>query len=273
MHSHAERWLVAKKVDSEDPNLLALNGVHGGKFLLSSDEDWRNLHKNIVRDSLEGNRNFLVESKTPVFKLFFDIDFAHATLGLPYILEVLLPAILTGVEAAVDSKHAVVYQDIIVASSPSKPKKELTKTGVHLHWQQMALKDQLSNEHRVQPAVNPDTAMAIRASVLECLAALPDEGLNFSEVVDEAVLKKNGIRMLFSSKSSPCQDCSAAKRKASKEHPCEQQPKAVSFWKCTCPGCMQARRQCKVSSAGVMPCPPKIALHLTLVPNDAACVL
>ncbi len=257
MQSHAERWLLGKKAVSEDPNLLSLNGVHGGKFLLSSDEDWKTLHKNIVRDRLEGNRNFLVESKTPVFKLFFDIDFAHATLGLPYILQVLLPAILTGVEAAMDSNYAVAYQDIIVASSPSKPKKELTKTGVHLHWQQMALKDQCSNEHRVQPAVNPDTAMAIRASVLECLAGLPDEGLNFSEVVDEAVLKQNGIRMLFSSKSSPCTQCSTAKRKASKDHPCEQQPKAVSFRRCTCPGCMQARQQCKVSSAGVMACNAK----------------
>lgn len=254
MHSHAERWLVSKKAEDREPNLLALNGVHGGKFHLPDDGDWGCLHRLIVRDHLEGNRNFLVESKTPVFKLFLDIDFAHSHLGEAYILQQLLPAIAQGVSHAFLPQ--VVYQDIIVALSPPKPRKELTKTGVHLHWQQVAVRDSINGEQVVQPAVNVESAMGIREAVLRALAGLPDAGLNFKEVVDEAVLKKNGIRMLFSSKSSPCTDCLAAKRTAMKEHPCEAEPKAASFWRCSCAACQRARTHCKVTP------PPKIAMHV-----------
>lgn len=260
MQSHAERWLASKTSESStEPNLLALNGVHGGKFLLAED-DWAHLHRLIVRDSLEGNRNFLVESKTPVFKLFFDIDFAHSTLGLPYILKTLLPAIFRGVQRALDT--TVLCQEAILAVSPAKPKKELTKTGVHLHWQRILLSDGASKQHWVQPAVDSDSAMAIRAAVLEELAELQDEGLSFSEVVDEAVLKKNGIRMLYSSKSAPCSECLAAKRQAIREHPCQLQPKAVSFWRCSCPGCLQACKQCKVKRL------PLLFLHALKIDNQ-----
>lgn len=249
-HSHAETFLRSKRHVSgqAEPNLLALNGVHGGKFYLQTDEEWQSLRKAVARDHFEGNRNFLVEHKTPVFKLFFDIDFAHLKLGMQYVLKTLLPIILAGVAAALDPD--IVYQDVIVTASPPKPKGELTKTGIHLHWQSMAVKDQVSSSHRVQPAVDSITAMAIRASVLHSLSSLPDEGLQFDDVVDKSVLGKNGIRMLFSSKSAPCSLCQTANRKVAKDHPCQAGGKE-SFWRCSCPGCLQARAAMQVCLANI----------------------
>ena len=250
MPSHAETFLASHTCTSSDElNLVALNSVHGGKFQLPSDEDWRGLQKAVGRDKFEGNRNFLVEHKTPVFKLFFDIDFAHGSLGLGYVLDTLLPAILSGTAAAVDCQ--VLFQDVIVAVSPPKPKGQLVKTGVHLHWHQISLAGQAAP---VSMAVDSASAMAIRASVLHSLSQLPDAGLNMEDVVDERVLKQNGIRLLFSSKCEPCSLCLAARRDASKQHPCRESPKAASFWRCTCPPCLEARKFCQV-------CPIHSSIH------------
>ncbi|KAK9816124.1 hypothetical protein WJX74_005572 [Apatococcus lobatus] len=241
MPSHAERLLASKRCESASQlNLVALNG---GKFLLEDDSDWQALRKAVARDQFEGNRNFLVEHKTPVFRLFFDIDFAHATLGMDYVTGTLLPGILEGVGAAID-KH-VLYQDVIVAASPPKAKGELTKTGVHLHWFRVAVRDVSTEHHLVELAVDSETAMAIRASVLHALKKLPDVGLNLEDVVDERVLKQNGIRMLYSQKCAPCDRCQAAKRDASKQSPCECSPKSASFWRCGCTGCARAKALCK----------------------------
>lgn len=248
MPSEAERLLAPKACSSaRDCNLVLLSG---GKFLLEADEDWEALRAAAARDFRVGARNFLVEYKTPVFKLFFDIDFAHATLGLEYVLQTLLPCILEGVGDAIDKE--VVYQDVIIATSPAKPKGELTKTGVHLHWHQLAVNDLTIPEHTVQLAVDSDSALAVRASVLHRLRRLPDEGLDFDAVVDDSVLKRNGLRLLFSSKCLPCDRCLAVRRQAGKDHPCQATPRAASMWACACPGCSSAKNACKVG--------PEIAL-------------
>lgn len=262
MPSHAEKLLASKRCESaSELNLVALNG---GKFLLGEDSEWEALRKAVARDRFEGNRNFLVEHKTPVFKLFFDIDFAHASLGMDYVTGTLLPGILEGVGAAID-KH-VLWQDVIVAASPPKPKGELTKTGVHLHWFQVAVNDLSTEQHLVELAVDAETAMAIRASVLHTLKKLPDVGLNLEDVVDERVLKQNGIRMLYSQKCAPCDRCQTARRDASRQSPCECVPKAASFWRCGCSGCTRAKAQCKVSSVEALPHPhesPSLSLIST----------
>ncbi len=243
MPSHAERLLASRRCESaRELNLVALNG---GKFLLDDDAQWQALRKAVARDRVEGNRNFLVEHKTPVFKMFFDIDFAHATLGMDYVTGTLLPGIMEGVEAAIDKE--VLFQEVIVTASPPKPKGGLTKTGVHLHWFQVAVQDLSSGRHLVEMAVDAESAMAVRASVLHSLRKLPDVGLSLDDVVDERVLKQNGMRMLFSQKCAPCDKCLVAKRDAVRRAPCEQTPKAASFWHCACPGCARAKAICKVT--------------------------
>ena len=242
MQSHAERFLVDKACASPaDLNLVALNG---GKYCLKTDQQWDGLRRAVHRDCVEGRRNFLVEHKTPVFKLFFDIDFAHATLGLEYVLDTLLPCILQGVEDALDTP--VVFQDVLVATSPPKQKGELTKTGVHIHWLQLEVTDASKGRQRVHMAVDMMSALAVRESVLNQLGSLPDQGLDFKEVVDERVLKQNGIRMMYSQKCSPCEQCLSSKRQAARDHPCTSDPKAVSFWRCRCSGCTQAKAACRV---------------------------
>lgn len=245
--SSAERFLADKACSSPaDANLVALNG---GKYCLQDDQQWDDLRKAVHRDYLDGRKNFLVEHKTPVFKLFFDIDFAHASLGLDYVLDTLLPAILQGVEDALQAD--VVSQEIIVATSPAKPKGGLTKTGVHIHWVNACVKGPTGTDQHAPMAVDSLAAMAIRASVLHRLGQLPDQGLDFGEVVDERVLKQNGIRMMYSHKCSPCEQCLAGKRQAAREHPCVSEPKAASFWRCSCSGCTQAKAFCKVRNASV----------------------
>lgn len=243
MTSWAEKFLASKACSSAaDLNLVALNG---GKFCLESDADWDSLRKAAARDYVTGNRNFLVEHKTPVFRLFFDIDFVHATLGLDYVLETLLPGILQGVEDAIDRQ--VHFQDVIVATSPAKTiKGGLIKTGVHIHWHRISVQDPSIANHLVQMAVDPASAMAIRASVLHRLHLLPEQGLNLEDVVDERVLKQNGIRMMYSQKCSPCDQCLVGKRDASRHHPCTCSPKTASFWRCQCPECELAKVYFKV---------------------------
>ncbi|KAK9827059.1 hypothetical protein WJX74_004950 [Apatococcus lobatus] len=246
MPSEAEKLLASKACASaKDCNLVSLSG---GKYLLQAEEDWSALRAAAARDFVAGARNFLVEYKTPVFKLFFDIDFAHATLGLDYVLQTLLPRILEGVAGAIDKQ--VVYQDVIIATSPAKPKGELTKTGVHLHWHQLAVDDLTIQSHQVQLAVDSESALAIRASVLHELRQLPDVGLDFDAVVDDSVLKRNGLRLLFSSKCLPCDQCMAVRKQAGKDHPCEAAPRAASMWACDCPGCRAARNACKAGQRG-----------------------
>ena len=235
MKSHADLLLQSKRVSDNSYNLLSTSN---GKFLLPDDSDWKDLRAALALDHEQRLPNFLVESKTEVFPFFLDIDFAHPSLGLPFVEGPLLTSILWGVADAVSPVFPVIGQQVLVAVAPPKAVKAGTKTGVHLHWQWI----RLEFGRKVHLACSCATAVAIREKIMRRLSQLPTQKppLNMDDVVDRRVLEQNGCRMLFSGKSTPCGDCRKLFKTLAKQFPCERPGDKLPTWKCPCASCRTA---------------------------------
>lgn len=252
MRSCADQLLSSKRVTNPPFNLLSTSN---GKFQLDTDQDWIDLRNALAKDYRQGSRNFLVESKTPVFPFFLDIDFAHPTLRLEFVEGPLMSRIMRGVADALSPVLPVTSQQVLVAAAPPKSTKDgMVKTGVHLHWQWV----RINEGRKVHLACTPETAMGIRAVILDQLSAMPaqDPPLKLEDVVDPRVLDKNGCRMLFSGKSTPCEPCRRLRRDSAKELPCQSPEGKLPTWRCRCPNCCSIEARVRVSPLHRPPLPP-----------------
>lgn len=141
-----------------------------------------NLYVNAL---LRGEKLYVVETKTPTFKLFFDIDARYS--GDP-------EAALDELKCLVEALHALVIQfwDIvdpiaIACTAPVKHDGDSFKVGVHVHF----------------PGViaNAPIAMAFRSFALEHLKEHPLSAVNeLDDILDACVFKANGLRLAYSGK-------------------------------------------------------------------------
>lgn len=146
--------------------------------------------KGVVRRRVE-RLPCVVERRTPVFRMFFDLD-AHMDEALaaallagewPPGVHTVLRTIIGAVLGTYERSSAVV---VCIADSP-KPKGDLVKLGIHLTFDDVF--------------VNAATARAVRDLVLERLADVPNPFANeYDAIVDEAVFKGSGMRLPWSAK-------------------------------------------------------------------------
>ena len=150
---------------------------------------------------------FVVEKKTPVFRMFFDLDMrTERPLDDEAILE-----FSRDIRAAVAEFYgdASLTTTVCLADSSNwDPKTRSWKTGAHLIWPDVA-------------TVSAD-ALRCREHVLDALKKKDTTKSQFTTsletVVDKCVLEKNGMRMIGSHKLVPCGACGSSA--ANKGRPC-----------------------------------------------------
>ena len=175
--------------------LLIPDNIHGSWLTEYTKELQRGVH------SL-----FFAERKTPVFRMHFDLDFNQpAPVTLDYIEMLARDAnkVFRGFFPDMGADSAT--WRVLVLTAPPKP---VEKDGVH------SVK---SGSHLIWPALHVDQAIALqlRLNLLDHIRRTwppRDPGSNpYDDIVDETVLKSNGLRMYGSDKASKCTDCKRAR--------------------------------------------------------------
>lgn len=125
----------------------------------------------------------VVELRTPVFKLFLDLDIKTAGGS-----DLQFDAVMAALQARAAAFFDVEQPRAIVCTTPPRQADGVVKAGRHVVWTNIQ--------------ATSATAMAFRACVVEDLeAALPGACTKpWASVVDACVFQANGIRMAFSAK-------------------------------------------------------------------------
>ena len=144
---------------------------------------------------------FFTERRTPVFRMHFDLDFTQPTVvTLEYLSSMAKAA--TDVFRPFFPKLASTAQEFttVILTAPPKPVRnsETVQTGVksgcHLMWPWLY--------------VDQGIALQLRLNLVEHLTrtwpSRDNDSNPYSDVVDESVLKGNGLRMYGSHKASKC---------------------------------------------------------------------
>lgn len=139
-----------------------------------------------------GQRPCVVETRTPVFRLFVDLDARWATAHAPSAAARMRP-VFDRLHAVVRAGFPGVETDMVVcATQPKAEGAEVTKAGFHVHWPGVL--------------VEAPTARAFREAALEALAEVPIADVaglvspDWAAVVDSAVFKGAGLRMPWAAK-------------------------------------------------------------------------
>jgi hypothetical protein len=211
LSTRLSEWLKPFRLSNDGNGELATHFSYAGAKYIIPDEKhkrWLQLyaHEMVTRASL-----FFVEKKTPIFRMHFDLDMIQPV--APSADEVMQ---LTTLMCAVMRTFYPVLKDdkedkrfmCIILSAASMPKRGwptaedpdgpyVQKTGYHLIWPFLF--------------VNQEQALRLREA---CIAAANTHigarqpPMNpFSDVIDETVLLKNGLRMIGSDKLDACSTC------------------------------------------------------------------
>jgi hypothetical protein len=167
--------------------LLDGGNIHIPKSMMSTFE------ANYATDIVAGNKNYVVELRTPVFKYYIDVDiFDHEFYDGPK-----LRKIVDRIQKALSNFFKY---DVYVCTSPPKDvvkdKQHYIKTGVHLIWPDVF--------------VTQEIALFLRQFIIQYLRKKfgpRSETNSWEDVIDETVYIKNGLRMIGSYKASICKLC------------------------------------------------------------------
>lgn len=197
LKTKTRRWFSANGccIRGHDERIITHLLLDGGKMHVD-DSKSEEFFKVYEEDMDAGIHNFISENKTPVFRLFFDLDFHDAK----PIVGTRLDACVRVIHAAVASFFPGADSTVVVSEAPTKNKEVnktvYVKTGVHLNFPHLH--------------VSKAAAMKVRKGVLQKLEKQfgkrhADDP--WHKVVDDCVFKANGLRMIGSSKMVPCVAC------------------------------------------------------------------
>jgi hypothetical protein len=138
-----------------------------------------------------GEACFVVERRTPVFKLFADLDWTRTEAPSPELWLQLLRVVVDAVRRARGGPPFVM---LACLAAPKPDPAGGVRVGAHLHFPDVLVTQAL--------------ALAVRARLVPVLAALNLE-FDAEHLVDPAVYHGNGLRMKGSRKATPCEPCAA----------------------------------------------------------------
>lgn len=184
--TYLKNYKIGKK---EKGKIVTHRALSGGNFSVPYDNFLELLSK-LELDWRNGRRNYLVEQKTPIFKFMLDLDF---TAGEPIEQEYWLEMVhhIQWVLQEFGAKEHVCY---VANADPVQLESKQWKNGCHLYWPSML--------------VDQKAALLIRWAIVEHFKEVyPQYKDKWEEIVDDSVLKANGIRYLFSNKAIQCPVC------------------------------------------------------------------
>lgn len=171
----------------------------GAKYAVPNEkhEECLRLYAQQLQRSKVHATTFLIERKTPVFRMHFDLDMIDtAAVSLTYVSE--LTRFFCGVMRTYykEEQSPVLTCYILGAPIAYKPG-GLLKSGFHLIWPYL-LVDQTQALHLREGCV---------AAAKRHFGQRVAPANSFEDVVDETVLRKNGLRMVGSDKVGKCGSC------------------------------------------------------------------
>jgi hypothetical protein len=159
--------------------------LDGGRASVPDDD--AGLFLNIYATAIsKKERLAVVEVRTPVFKLFLDLD-ARVQKGTPYDFEPFFERVAS---AVLDFFCVTESPCLVVCSTdPKDESDDIQKCGFHLIWTNVF--------------VSSDSALAFRNHILDVVVpTLPTLANSWEDAIDACVFKSNGLRMPWSYKSS-----------------------------------------------------------------------
>lgn len=156
---------------------------------------------------LQGQIQYFIETRTPVFRYYMDLDFKQPAEIPPRSMEIVAFVILRTIRKfwperpETDDFFRCIVSTTNYKKEPAKPGAETStkvKTGVHLIWPFIFLSDVMALDIResviadLQNTFGPRTEPAMN---------------NWSDVVDLSVYKGSGLRMIGSNKTEACHAC------------------------------------------------------------------
>jgi len=161
-------------------------------------EDMDEFYIDYARDMVSGQKNYITELRTPIFKYFMDLDIYDQSFYSGKSLFKIITRIQTALSFFFE-RHDF-NSDVYVCTTPpknvKKEEEEYVKTGVHLIWPFIH--------------VTQEIALFLRQFVIQYLEdKLGERPINNSwdDVIDESVYNQNGLRMIGSYKATICKIC------------------------------------------------------------------
>jgi hypothetical protein len=193
------KWVISKKYfvkisASKEEKVGSTHYLLDGGIWKIPKEEYPDFLRLLATDLQNGEKHYISENRTPVFKFIMDLDF--------YEIEAIS---ITQVEFIVKEIQKVIFEyfgvcSVIICGSDNKivtkEDVEYVKSGFHLVWPKIWL--------------TVETAKVIRNLVIENLITTFNERdiINtWSDVVDLAVYEDNGLRMVGCRKMGNCKSC------------------------------------------------------------------
>lgn len=171
-------WWLARGTEAKATHLL----LDGGKARVPDESAGAFLNAYAIA-VVKGVRPCVVELRTPVFKLFFDLDVkTKADLDLDF------GSIMRTLQSSAVAFFAEDCPRAVVCTTDPKQCADYTKQGRHVVWTDIF--------------VTAPTALAFREAVIQALDEAHPEACAapWTSVVDACVFRANGLRMPFSAK-------------------------------------------------------------------------
>lgn len=173
----------------------------GAKYAIPNEkhEEALRLYAQQIQRSKVHATTFLIEKKTPVFRMHFDLDMIDATtVSLDHVVE--LTRFFCGVMRTYYKEEQSPVLTCYILGAPTAYRNDgLVKSGFHLIWPYL-LVDQAQALHLREGCV---------VAAKRRFGERPSPGNTFNDVVDETVLRKNGLRMVGSDKVGKCGACNS----------------------------------------------------------------
>jgi hypothetical protein len=198
--SPLRKWVINNKffIKTNAPKEEKVGSTHylldGGIWKIPKGE-YNEFLRLLSADLLNGEKHYISENRTPIFKFIMDLDFYETE-----------QISINQVEVVVKEIQKVIFEyfgttyGVIICGSDSKTvikdSVEYIKSGFHLVWPKIWL--------------TVETAKAIRNIVIENLITKFEErdSINtWADVVDLAVYEDNGLRMVGCRKMGFCKSC------------------------------------------------------------------
>jgi hypothetical protein len=170
--------------------------MDGGKLYVSDEAAFLRLYASALQC---GEACYVVERRTPVFRLFMDLDWTRASEPDRGVWVQLLRVVVDVVRRARGGSFVAV-----ACIADPKPTTDGVRLGAHVHFPDVL--------------VTQSVALSVRELLLPALSAL-NLDVDAKSLIDPAVYGGNGLRMKGSMKSTPCdpcRDCGGSGRKVDK---------------------------------------------------------
>jgi len=193
--TYCKKFFIERKLFTKDKDYTHLL-LDGGKVKINQ-ENISDFHNNYFMDIRCGNKNYICETKTDIFKLFMDLDFMYSVTIDKEFIDTCICFINTIVVKVFDIDKFKLFICETEDKKIIKNGKETLKKGIHIVWDSVF--------------VNKKTSIALRGLLLKYIEiqpklALENTGIenDWNDIIDLSVFKANGLRMIKSHKMVPC---------------------------------------------------------------------